>query len=52
MIVPLIVITFFAVLGNYGIAKYKRTGLYPWVALSLVVGPLSWPLQWHSTHIE
>jgi hypothetical protein len=50
MILQLIFITLLAIIGNYGIAQYRRTTFYQWVVLSLLVGPLSWPLQWNSAH--
>lgn len=48
MIASLIIITFLAIVGNYGIAQYRRTSFFEWVVLSLLVGPLSWPIQWYS----
>jgi len=50
MYIALVLITFLAIIGNYGIAQYKHTTFYQWVALSLLVGPLSWPLQWNANH--
>lgn len=52
MIIVIALSTLIAVFGNIVIAHAKKDDFRDWIPLSILVGPLSWPIHWHLSKIK
>ncbi len=48
MLIALLAICFISVLGNVILASKQKQDPYEWILLSLLIGPLSLPIQYFS----
>lgn len=47
MFIVLTLFIFISMIGNVLISKIKHNDYRDWINLSILIGPLSWPYQWH-----
>ncbi|MFK7953239.1 MAG: hypothetical protein AB8B73_10375 [Ekhidna sp.] len=52
MIIIIAVSTLVSVFGNIMIAHYQKNDFRDWIPLSILIGPLSWPLHWYISEVE
>lgn len=44
--------TIIGIFGNIIIAQSKKDDFRDWIPLSILIGPLSWPIHWHLTKFD
>lgn len=47
MFIVLTLFIFISIVGNVLISAIKNNDYRDWINWSILIGPLSWPLQWH-----
>lgn len=47
MFIALTLYIIISIVGNICISKVRKNDYRDWISWSLLLGPLSWPFQWH-----
>lgn len=52
MFIAFALFVFISIIGNILISSMKHNDYRDWISWSILIGPLSWPLQWYSEKIS